>query len=184
MSFYLPRSEGNARVRKKIEEATSNGVMFVAAAANYGNNDVRGFPAKLKEVICVYAVDGKGNKSKMNPPTKAGFNFGSLGVAVKSEWDTDEVYLEGTSYATPVVTGMISNVLRFVKYAYDKELLAEEYYKEAFSSRGMSNILGAMAELTSDGHHYIRPNWKIWSEEDTMQDVVTKIRTAMLEDMD
>ncbi len=136
MSFYLLKSEGIARVRKKIEEATSNGVIFVAAAANYGNNGVRGFLAKLKEVICLYTVDGKGNKSNMNTPTRAGFNFGSLGLAIKSEWDADEVYLESTSYVESVVTRTISNMLRLVKYAYGKKLLAEEYYKEAFSSRG------------------------------------------------
>ncbi|KAB5536167.1 hypothetical protein GE09DRAFT_1141615 [Coniochaeta sp. 2T2.1] len=185
MSFCLPRNPRNEKVRRKIEEATSNGVIFVAAASNYGNNESRGFPAKLWQVICVHAVDGNGDKSGLNPaPKSRAKNFGSLGVAIKSEWDADEVYLEGTSYATPVVTGMISNVLRFVQYAWERGFLAEEYYKEAFSSRGMSNILGEMAELTSDGYDFIRPKWKIWGETDTVQDVVTKIKSAVEQDMD
>ncbi|KJZ70855.1 hypothetical protein HIM_09769 [Hirsutella minnesotensis 3608] len=185
MSFCLPKNPSNVEVRRKIEEATSKGVIFVAAASNHGNNESRGFPAKLLQVICIHAVDGKGNKSGLNPAPKQGAkNFGSLGVAVESEWDEGEVYLEGTSYATPVVTGMISNVLRFVQYAWGKGLLAEELYKEAFSSRGMSNILGELAERTSDGYDYIQPKWKIWGEKDEVWDVVSKMKSAVQKDMD
>lgn len=186
MSFCLPRNPRNEKVRRKIEEVTtSKGVIFVASASNYGNNESRGFPAKLWQVICVHAVDGNGNKSGMNPPPKPGVrNFGSLGVGVESEWDSAETYLEGTSYAAPVATGMISNVLWFVQYVRGKDLIADQYYSEAFSSRGMSNILGDMAELTSDGYDYIRPKWKLWSETDTVQDVVTKIKSALDKDMD
>ncbi|KAL1848858.1 hypothetical protein Daus18300_013470 [Diaporthe australafricana] len=186
MSFCLPRNPMNTRVRKKIDQVTtSKGVIFVAAASNYGNNESRGFPAKLWQVICVHAVDGNGNKSGMNPPPKPGFkNFGSLGVAIESEWDAAEAYMEGTSYAAPVATGMVSNVLRFVQYVRDKDLMTEEYYNEACSSRGMSNILGEMAERTSDGYDYIRPRWKLWAGTDTEQDVITKIKSALEKDMD
>ncbi|OAL03888.1 hypothetical protein IQ06DRAFT_302808 [Phaeosphaeriaceae sp. SRC1lsM3a] len=116
MSFCLPPNAKNQKVRKVIEKASSDGVIFVAAASNYGNNEPRGFPAKLWHVICVHAVDGNGYKSGLNPaPQKGVKNFGCLGVAVESEWDLDEGYLEGTSYATPVMSGIISNVLRFVQ---------------------------------------------------------------------
>lgn len=184
MSFCLPPNAKNQKVRKVIEKASSDGVIFVAAASNYGNNEPRGFPAKLWHVICVHAVDGNGYKSGLNPaPQKGVKNFGCLGVAVESEWDLDEGYLEGTSYATPVMSGIISNVLRFVQYVREENLLGEDYHEEAFTKRGMYNILGEMASLTNEGYDYIPPKWRIWADTDTVQDVVTKIKSAMRPDM-
>lgn len=187
MSFCLPKNDLNEEVRKTIEQATMfKGVIFVSAASNYGSNEARGFPGKLDQVICVHAMDGMGNKSGMNPPPEPrGRNFGSLGMGIKSEWHAHEAnrYLEGTSYAAPVATGMISNVLRFVQNVRDEGLMTERYYKEAFSHRGMSNILMGMAQSTSEGYDYIRPRWKIWSEDDEKQHVTTKMQDALKKDM-
>jgi hypothetical protein len=183
MSFCLPQK--NEQVERNVKEATSNGVIFVAAASNYGNNESRGFPAKMWQalVIRVHAVDGNGNKILVNPaPETRRDNFASLGVAIRSAWHAEEVFLEGTSYATAVMTGIISNILRFVHYAWQAGFLGKDHFEEAFCSRGMSNILSAMA-VQSDSYDYIRPKWKTWQETEKVQDVPSSIKSAVGKDM-
>lgn len=43
-----------------------------------------------------------------------------------------------------------------VQYAWGKEMLAEDCYREAFSSRGMGKILCEISEREGDGYEFIK----------------------------
>ena len=176
MSFRLPKP--NRAIQTAIERAETAGVIIFAAASNYGGNTGRGFPANTDRVLCIHAADGHGEKSGMNPSVKMwSENISTLGVAIQSSLE-DDVYLEGTSYSTPVAAGIAANILRFVQHSAQDHKLSEDQCMEAFSRTGMRNILLAMSE-PRDGYDYVTPWRKMWHEDATDEDVVTKIKEAL-----
>lgn len=167
-------------IKETIQRAENDGVIFLAAASNYGGNCGRAFPAKLDEVICIHASDGFGNSSGMDPsPKKFSENFSTLGVAIRSI-SQEGIYLSGTSYSTPMAAGIVANVLRFIEHATSGGMLTEEQRNEAFSRTGMRKILLAMSE-NRDGYQFVIPWRKMWSKGSKTQNIVTKIEEALKE---
>ena len=178
MSFGLP--ETNAAIQAAIESAEAMGVIIFAAASNYGGNTSRAFPASVDKVLCIHAADGYGNPSGINPSVRRWCeNISTLGVAIRSFCEYD-VYLDGTSYSTPVAAAIAANVLRFVRDETKAGNLTEYQRKQAFSRGGMRNILLAMSEARfGGGYDYVVPWRKMWHDHVTAQDVVTKIKEAL-----
>ena len=149
MSFAF--SSDQTDIKQAIEDAENNGVIFFAAASNYGGHSGRKFPAKLDKVLCLHASDGNGNKSGMDPsPKPLSENLTTLGVAIPSIWEKG-VYLAGTSYSTPVAVGIAANVLRFIEHVAKEDLLTEEQRNEAFSRTGMRKILVRIQRMELSG---------------------------------
>lgn len=185
MSFSLPDTPANLDVGKLIRKVSSGGIIFIAAATS-GVEELRAFPCKMPQVLCIHSTDGNRNSSSLNPESKGGTkNFASLGVAIKSEWGAEQKYLEGTSYAAPIVAGIICNILRFVRYSWRKQSLNESIHKEVFSIRGVSSILASMTILNNDGYDYLGPSWReLWKEDEDERDFITKIKSAVKEGME
>ncbi|KAI8689253.1 Subtilisin-like protein [Fusarium keratoplasticum] len=165
MSFGL--SSPNWNIKAAIRRAESLGIICTAAASNYGSNQARSFPAKLDQVLCIHAGDGNGNKSGLNPtPLPWRDNLSTLGVCIPSVWEDEDEgdhYISGTSYAAPVAAGIAANVLR-----------------DAHSCSGMRHIMLAMCEPQHrDGYWFVIPWRRIWSEDSTESDVVSKMKEAL-----
>ncbi|PMD46968.1 subtilisin-like protein [Hyaloscypha variabilis F] len=168
-------------IKEAIKNAEKEGVIFFAAASNYGGNTPRLFPAKLHDrVLCIHASDGAGNKSGMDPtPKPFSENLSTLGVAIPSISEPG-VFVSGTSYSTPVMVGMAANILRFVQHVTNEGLLTEEQRIEAFTRMGVRNILLAMSDVR-DKYNYVTPWRKMWNVGAGVGDVVSKIKEALKE---
>jgi len=168
-------------IKEAIKNAEKKGVVFFAAASNYGGNTPRLFPSKLHDkVLCIHASDGDGNKSGMDPTPKLfSESLSTLGVAVPSIFPPD-VFVSGTSYSTPIMVGMAANILRFVQHVTDKGLLTEEQRIGALTRMGVRNTLLAMSELR-DSYNYVTPWRKMWNVGADVGVVVSKIKGALKE---
>ena len=104
-----------------IKAARSKGIIIVASSGNDSSNKVS-FPANMKEVVAVGAVDAKhriASFSNMNKDVKIvapGVSILSLGV--KNQY----VYMDGTSMAAPMVTSALALVKSVNPYLTPSEI--------------------------------------------------------------
>ncbi len=96
-------------LRRAIDYAESRGVVIVAAAGNDGTANVA-YPASYPEVVSVAAVDARDRRAPFSNYGKV--DVSAPGFGLPSAWLNDSyVYLDGTSGATPLVTGAIVRLL-------------------------------------------------------------------------
>ncbi|OPB36065.1 hypothetical protein A0O28_0112310 [Trichoderma guizhouense] len=145
--------------------------ILLAAASNGGGNDGIAFPANQREVICVFATDGKGNPSPFNPTFTPemddGSYFSTLGEAVEVHQLPElgraacaKIRKSGTSFATPIAAGIVANLL---DYAKAKKNIGEENLRRLHSFSGMISVLKLLAPKKRGGHNYICP-WMLWED--------------------
>ncbi|KAL6811969.1 peptidase S8/S53 domain-containing protein [Trichoderma sp. SZMC 28015] len=145
--------------------------ILLAAASNGGGNDGIAFPANQREVICVFATDGKGNPSPFNPTFTPemddGSYFSTLGEAVEVHQLSElgraacaKICKSGTSFATPIAAGIVANLL---DYAKAKKNIGEENLRRLHSFSGMISVLKLLAPKKRGGHNYICP-WMLWED--------------------
>lgn len=152
MSFGF--QDKNKDVDDAIERAFKADKLMFAAASNEGGNKPRSRPGRNKNVICIHACDGLGNKGDMNPsPERKGYNFTTLGVAIESEWNGDVIYKSGTSFATPVAAAFAADILEFANFRCE---LSEADRKLLSKRDGMSEVLSAMS-TERDHYDYVQP---------------------------
>ena len=94
-----------------IRELYEMNIPIVAAAGNDGRHDVVNYPAKYPETIAVSAYDQYGRPARFNS-TGPQVEFAAPGVQIYSTWlNNTYARLDGTSMATPVITGIIALLL-------------------------------------------------------------------------
>lgn len=147
-----------------IEKAIGNAIktnqppLFFAATRNDGANKSMAWPARDLSVIGISSVTGEGVASSFNPPGKnVPVIFHALGEGVPLGLDLfgkDTKYVSGTSYATPVAVGLVSNFLSCVRMAveicpaHDRHLYA--HIPEAV--RTMKDMLKVMRRKMQSEH--------------------------------
>jgi hypothetical protein len=184
MSFGFERSV--TIIDEAIKYADSKKIIMLAAASNKGGNGVITWPARLPQVICIYATDSFGNRCDFTPsPSDNADNFSVLGHAVKSFWPPHlkqgfEVPKSGTSTATPIAAGIAALVLQYMRVVLSKRAQIPKSDAEVFSklrtTAGMSRMFRQMVTNKRDGYDYILP-WNFLSvakykEASTIYDIV------------
>lgn len=158
MSFGYPdKGKGYEELWNAIQDANNEGVTIFAAASNEGGNRVRAFPARHDEVICVHSTDARGNPSSFNPTRKHNSdNFSTLGEDLESAWPANlqgkakdiasgPVKIKsGTSFATPIATGMAAFVLQYARQKLpDLEVIRERHRHTPKAMRAMLRVVAA-----------------------------------------
>jgi hypothetical protein len=123
MSFGL-NSLPETKLTDEIDRLVGQGKLVFAAASNRGGNSGRTWPASHPRggVICIHAADELATPiANMNPlplkdkDTKFPLdNFMVLG-RTKSYWKMQDIWISGTSFATPIAAAIAANVLEFAR---------------------------------------------------------------------
>lgn len=177
MSFGF--EDENDDIDASLDEALDAGKLVIAAASNNGGLSGRARPARHTGVICMHATDGKGNKGGMNPsPLPNHDNFATLGVAVPSKWNGENVFKSGTSFAAPIAAGFAAAVLELAKYRCTS--LKPRKLKQLHKKQGMAAVLKKMAE-ERDGYDFIHPDRlaKDWTDEKAVTQAAKTIESIL-----
>ena len=112
-------------IANAIENAYVQGIIILASASNEGANERIAFPARLKNVFCIGAADGKGYDAGFNPPYVGMEKYSALGDSVSgadvqktkptSSQHSTISRRSGTSTATPIAAGIAANFLEYTR---------------------------------------------------------------------
>ena len=181
MSFGLEMH--HPHIHEAIKTAYSKDIILFAAASNGGNCGVT-YPAKYHEVICVFSTDGMGNASACNPTEtrKPGYQFATLGEAVKSAWPTmldkekgaPRRRKTGTSFATPIAAGVAACVLEFALM----NDLDDGLYGVLKQHQGMVEILAKHLSVKRGKLHYIQP-WQLFSKDRQADSILFMLKESL-----
>ncbi|KAF4461645.1 hypothetical protein FALBO_11549 [Fusarium albosuccineum] len=140
-------------MRTAIKKAACDGTLVFAAASNYGNIRHVTFPARMKDVICMYCTDGRAKVSRsINPaPQKTkSRNFAILGESVIVPPSLHNP-LTGTSVATCIAAGLAGRLLDFSRQMDGQQRI--RCVHQLASVEGMSAVFGQMARGAEDNNY-------------------------------
>ena len=140
MSFTISQEDrtSNTKISEAIEKVEKKVLMF-APASNDGTNADRTFPAKHRNVLCIYTSNGDGVISNRNPRPQVGdLNFSALGEFVEAPHANQAVErFSGTSVATAVAAGIAALVLEFTRQPLVKDQEPIQGLKRLNTKEGM-----------------------------------------------
>ncbi|KUJ15791.1 subtilisin-like protein [Mollisia scopiformis] len=161
-------------IEEAIELAARHKIIMIAAASNCGGNGTVSWPARHKDVLCIYATDHRGNPCSFTPTaTPDRYSFSFLGEAVRSYWpahlepkDVGTTTKSGTSTATAIAAGVAALFLEYIRYALDKwdHKLSEEQvrvFNKIRTTDGMKKAFKRMALRKRLGYDYVAP-WEFF----------------------
>lgn len=163
---------------QKTTGATGHTPLLFAAASNHGLLKDASFPGTDANVICVFALDGRGfDVNTFNPPTiPEKVNFGTLGHGIKLSWKTldkqipgevrQESYPEelksGSSYSTPILAATAANYLAWLDCHIEE--LGPNRHKLAREKEWVVKIFRDHMSRKQETHsdmHFVVP-WKLF----------------------
>jgi subtilisin family serine protease len=152
----------NSRAERDALAAAAS-TLFVTAAGNEGtNNDTVGsYPCShdLANIVCVAATDQDDTIASFSNRGATSVDLAAPGVNIAGPWpDGSWVYLDGTSMATPIVTGTAALLLArkpdasvaTLKRALLDGVDAKGSLAGLVATGGRLNAAGALAELDTD----------------------------------
>ena len=140
MSFSLPGR--NDEIETLLSQLAEKGVVCIAAAGNDGSFQKGvGFPASSRHVLSVGALTRTGQMSNLNPEDKIDVFAIGEGVTVPASQDKGEKRsAQGTSYAAPMVAGLLSLLIQYAKDTaphrrtdIDKRLHSVDFLRDLFN---------------------------------------------------
>jgi len=111
-----PESED---LHNAIKDVASQGKIIVCAAGNDGGEV--NYPAKFDEVVAVAAVDSAGKLARFSSKGPE-LDAAGPGVHICSTWGNNQyVFLDGTSMACPMISGVVALIVSYLKSQNKKE---------------------------------------------------------------
>lgn len=112
-------------------------------------------------MFCVHAVDGSGYDAQLSPksgPNAKSYPIATVGVGIESQHMGKKVWLDGTSFATPIAAALAANVL---EYAVREMNLDEHSWRKVSCFQGMRGILELMSMAGNrDDSGFLAP-WRL-----------------------
>ncbi|KAI9869217.1 MAG: hypothetical protein M1813_000005 [Trichoglossum hirsutum] len=139
-------------------------ILFFAAAANDGGNQIEMFPARHPSVFSIRATDHQGTFLTLNPPPDfSGVDvLGTLGGDVPAaalscqRIDSGEVCKTGTSAATPIAAGIAATVLGYARLRLEEETkLDPNTVRLLCTERGMRLMLLQLSRKMGEKQYYL-----------------------------
>lgn len=93
-------------------------------------------------MFCINASDGKGFFDSINPDETLDGSYTTLGVSIPSRWENNDIYVTGTSFATPVAAAIAATVLNFARHRMN---LNAHYWQLLASYQGMRKIFDLLS---------------------------------------
>jgi len=151
MSFAI--KEDSPDLHNAIVKALHAGIIIVASANNsFGG--VVGYPASYEEVISVTAIDKKLSIAKSSPQGKIDFSAPGVNIITTSN-NCYYKECEGTSFATPYVSGIISLILENPK-EFGLVKKNKYQYSEIYDAlKKMSRHLGDSGKNSTFGDGFV-----------------------------
>ena len=115
MSFGFTGS--NDEIERLLSELAEKGVVCIASAGNDGNfQEMVKFPASSGHVLSVGALTKTGQSSNLNPNDNIDvFAIGENVIVPTSQRGKIQRSAHGTSYAAPMVAGLLSLLMQYAK---------------------------------------------------------------------
>ncbi|KAI1169869.1 peptidase S8/S53 domain-containing protein [Nemania sp. FL0916] len=169
LGFKSDIPEIKAAIKEAIDQSRT---IIVAAAGNWGYNYPPPFPASQRGVLRVHAVDGNGKDAQVNVKVDSNNRFATLGLGIESEWQGKKVWLTGTSFATPIFSAIVANILQFAQ----QELGLNHFKWKTLSS--FQGIQSALTYMCTDAEKfaYLAP----WSRGMSKNEVADAIQESLV----
>jgi hypothetical protein len=179
MSFGFS-DHSTPELRSAITAAHQAGLKLFAAAGNDGQNvSSVAFPANAPEVFAVFASNGRGDwAGSINPPTGSLPRWNTLGCGVPFRVHGKMTCLSGTSYATPLVAGLIASTLHYLRdYRYRETTSREDRLTLARfeEHHGVETILRRTSGETAK---YVAP-WKLWKDGSSEEQIIALLVSGL-----
>ena len=136
----------NRALTKKIQEAVYNDIIVICAGSNEGRNGRQPitYPARLGHVLCIGSCTPGGNRSDFSPVGRE-LDFLAPGQGLWAPTIGGNMHydrFDGTSFATPLVAGIVCQILE------DVRRLSADLYDKVHNVWCMREILKEMAAVS------------------------------------
>ena len=146
-------------IREAID-AIDKRILIFAAAANWGGLDQVAFPARMKDVLCLFSTNPLNKSSRhLNPPLnpRKSHNFAILGESVQMpSLESPSRVINGTSISTAIAAGLAGSLLDFSRQPICRNCLR--------NVKGRDEISAIFEDLSKDypdgGYNCIAP-WSL-----------------------
>ncbi|KAF2873107.1 peptidase S8/S53 domain-containing protein [Massariosphaeria phaeospora] len=151
-------------------------ILFFAAAANDGGNQLEMFPAQHSSVFSIRGTDHQGTFLPLNPPPDfAGVDvFGTLGKDVPGAslcHESGELCSTGTSIATPIAAGIAATTLGYARLRIEGYAPLHPSLISLWTERGMRSMLLKLSRKMGEKIYYLSAD-EFLRNDDSMRDAL------------